>query len=189
MEALILTLGLAYVLGAIPIGRLIAKIYSGEDVWEYRDGTSSFKNLLYVLGTGAALLKVALDLLKGVTIGVMIDYQGYKGLITTLTILVMLIGYLKPLGKEGKEGTGIIPGLGIIWYLYPQLCGFSMAMFIAVLVLKRQLNAALTVCSISLTLGSLWLGHDWVTVSALLVLSTWYIGKTKVNPAYTRTFT
>ena len=189
MEALILTWGIAYVLGAIPIGRLIAKFNSGEDIWEYRDGTSSVKNLLYVLGTEVACFKVVLDLLKGVTVGVIIELQGYQGLVTTLTLLIMLIGYTKPLGQPGKEGSGIIPGLGLFWYLFPQICGFSLAMFFAILVLKRQLKFALTVCCCCLIIGSQWLGDDWVTTSALLISGSWFICTSKPNPALNRTFT
>ncbi|MDA8211453.1 MAG: glycerol-3-phosphate acyltransferase [Clostridia bacterium] len=189
MEALILTWGLAYVLGAVPVGRFIAKLNSGEDIWEYRDGTSSFSNLFYVLGTEVALVKVVLDLLKGVAVGGMVHWQGYKGLFTTLTLLVMILGYVKPLGKQGKEGSGVIPGLGFLWYLFPQLGGFSMAMFIAVLVLKRKLRPALTVGTVCLIIGSLWLGHDWVTISALLVSGTWLLSQGKSKLAFSRTFT
>lgn len=189
MEALLLTWGLAYLLGAIPVGRLIAKIASGEDIWEYRDGTGSFNNIFYVLGTEVALLKVALDLIKGVAAGIIVDWQESKGLFTTLTLVVMLWGYIKPLGKPAKEGSGVIPGLGFLWYLFPQLAGFSMAMFIAVLVLKRKLRPAVTVGTVCLTVGSLWLGHDWTTVSALLVSGTWLLSQGKSKLLSSRTFT
>ncbi len=184
-----LVYGTAYILGAIPIGRLTAKLLSGEDIWEYGDGTGGFVNLLNVLGIEAALLKVTLEFGKGIVLGYLLEQSGLQGIVPVLALILILLGYCRPLGMLGKEGSALIALYGYIWYLIPGIGGLSLALFFAVILLKHSLRKALKVSAITLLLGSAIQGDHWLTGLILLIVGFCSLSQIKEQEAWDGTFT
>ena len=64
MIALALLVG-GYLLGSVQSGLIVGRVYRGIDVREYGSGKTGFTNTLRMLGLGAALIVVVMDILKG----------------------------------------------------------------------------------------------------------------------------
>jgi acyl phosphate:glycerol-3-phosphate acyltransferase len=60
---------IAYLVGSIPNGLIVVKIFSGKDVREVESGRIGGTNAMRAAGLGAGLLTAALDILKGVASG------------------------------------------------------------------------------------------------------------------------
>ncbi|MDA1062519.1 MAG: glycerol-3-phosphate acyltransferase, partial [Chloroflexi bacterium] len=55
----------AYLLGSLPSGLIVGRVYRGVDVRDQGSGKTGFTNTLRSLGVGAALIVLAADLAKG----------------------------------------------------------------------------------------------------------------------------
>jgi glycerol-3-phosphate acyltransferase PlsY len=67
-------LGLAYLLGSIPVGWLIANIFYHKDIRQEGSGNIGATNALRIFGTKIGILVLLLDMLKGI-IAVLIAKQ------------------------------------------------------------------------------------------------------------------
>lgn len=63
---LLLALLTAYLLGSIPTGFLLAKALRGIDIREHGSGNTGATNVFRVMGKGAGITALAIDLIKGV---------------------------------------------------------------------------------------------------------------------------
>lgn len=61
----LLVMGAAYVIGSIPMGFVIVKTISGQDVRQVGSGRTGGTNAMRAAGLGAGLLTALLDILKG----------------------------------------------------------------------------------------------------------------------------
>lgn len=64
---LLLALLIAYLLGSIPTGFLLAKALRGIDIREHGSGNTGATNVFRVLGKGAGIAALTIDLSKGIT--------------------------------------------------------------------------------------------------------------------------
>ena len=62
----LLSLLAAYLLGSIPTGFLLVKAIKGTDIRDYGSGNTGATNVFRVLGKGAGIAALVIDLLKGV---------------------------------------------------------------------------------------------------------------------------
>lgn len=174
MDTLLAMLG-AYLLGTLPVGRMVGLIGFGEDILEYRDGTAGFSNLFHVLGVEAGLGKVALELAKGITLGMLLQKEGAGSpLLPALCLLMLMAGCLRPFGFPGKEGSPALAGFGMIWYLAHSTGGFSLAMFTAVLLFRRKLRPAVSTAMAALVLAALWQWSVQIGTCGLLAAGCWF---------------
>ena len=63
------TLIISYLVGSIPNGLIVVKIFSGKDVREIESGRTGGTNAMRAAGLGAGLLTAMLDILKGIASG------------------------------------------------------------------------------------------------------------------------
>ena len=59
---------LAYVVGSIPFGLLIVKLFSGKDIRQVESGRTGGTNAMRAAGIGAGLLTALMDMLKGAAV-------------------------------------------------------------------------------------------------------------------------
>ena len=102
----------SYLLGSIPFGLLLTKIFLKKDIRTVGSGNIGTTN---VLRTGNKFLAVAtliLDMLKGY-ISVYITMLYFENL-TSLSALICFIGHIFPIWLNFKGGKGVATYLGVI---------------------------------------------------------------------------
>ncbi len=128
----ILLLGLlvAYLLGAMPTGFLLAKALTGIDIRECGSGSTGATNVFRVVGKGAGITVLLIDLLKGwLAVVWMIWLVSFAlgGILTAeraawfymLAALLAVIGHSKSVwlgftgGKSASTGLGVL--LALAW--------------------------------------------------------------------------
>ncbi len=139
MGGLVLAVILSYLLGSVPVGLLIGKLW-GRDLRKYGSGNIGTTNALRVLGTGAAVLTLVGDAAKGML-------GGYLGLLFSGTNLGMVVGALAaifgqtyPLYLGFKGGKGVATSFGAVLFLSPPMGGILVAIWLAVVFLTRYVS-------------------------------------------------
>lgn len=116
MFRLILSAVIAYLLGTIPVGMLIARVYGGMDIRKTGSGNSGTTNVLRTLGWLPSLLTLAGDCLKGV-LGALVGrwLGGETGML--LGGFFAVLGHDFPFFLRFKGGKGIATSLGVTFVI------------------------------------------------------------------------
>jgi len=113
---LIIVVVYSYLLGSIPFGLLLTKIFLKKDIRTVGSGNIGTTNVLRTGNKFLAMSTLALDLLKGY-ISVYITIFYFENL-SSLSALICFIGHIFPIWLRFKGGKGVATYLGIILALY-----------------------------------------------------------------------
>ena len=102
----------SYLLGSIPFGLLLTKIFLKKDIRTVGSGNIGTTNVLRTGNKFLAMSTLTLDLLKGY-ISVYITIFYFENL-TSLSALICFIGHIFPIWLKFKGGKGVATYLGII---------------------------------------------------------------------------
>ena len=102
----------SYLLGSIPFGLILTKIFLKKDIREVGSGNIGTTNVLRTGNKFLALTTLLLDLLKGF-VSVFITQLYFESL-TTYSALMCFIGHIYPVWLKFKGGKGVATYLGII---------------------------------------------------------------------------
>lgn len=107
---------LAYIIGSIPNGLIISKVFYKKDIREFGSHNIGATNVYRTLGIKPAVVVFLLDLLKG-GVGVLL-FAGTTDLVVLGGILAM-IGHNWPIFLGFKGGRGVATGLGVLVFMVP----------------------------------------------------------------------
>src|SRR5258708_5216306 len=98
----LLLVGIAYLLGSIPFGKLIGKRH-GIDIQKHGSGNIGFANVRRTLGWQAGLIVLTGDILKGF-IPVLIARQYLSTYQVLVVALVAMLGHIFPIWLKFNGG-------------------------------------------------------------------------------------
>jgi acyl phosphate:glycerol-3-phosphate acyltransferase len=119
---LILILALSYVIGSIPMGYVIVKAISGQDVRQVGSGRTGGTNAMRAAGLAAGLLTALLDVLKGgagVWVAQALLSPDQRPLGMALAGLAAILGHNYSVFLGFKGGAGGAPAVGAAFALWP----------------------------------------------------------------------
>jgi acyl phosphate:glycerol-3-phosphate acyltransferase len=136
----------SYLLGSIPFGYLLVRIFRGEDVRQSGSGNIGATNVSRkspALGVATLLL----DALKGTT-AVALSYvvadrmaAGPPALeLGALGALFAVVGHVFPVWLKFRGGKGVATGLGAFALIAPKAVLIAAGIFIAVVVISRYVS-------------------------------------------------
>jgi len=176
---------LSYLLGSIPFGYLLVRIFRGEDVRQSGSGNIGATNVSRrspLLG-GFTLL---LDALKGsaaVGVGYVFSDRMPGGILPyremSMAALVAVIGHMFPVWLKFRGGKGVATGLGSFVVIAPKVVLVAAGIFIAVVVLFRyvSLGSIIAVASFPLLVyemrayGNVPMALAFMTATSLLIIA------------------
>ena len=123
----ILFIILAYLLGSIPFGYLITRLFVGKNIleigWRKTSGSNVFKNVGKLQGT----LTTVLDIAKGWLAVWLAQYFGLSPQIQALCGVAAVIGHNWSCFLRFAGGRGIGTFMGALFALSPKILAFSLA--------------------------------------------------------------
>ena len=137
---------LAYLLGSIPFGLLIPKLYGVEDIRKIGSGNIGATNALRACGVFGALLVTFFDIAKGVGPVLLAIYLGSSGLFSDLEYLKLIVGFaaiaghIFPVFLAFKGGKGVNTALGVFLVLVPIATFLALITFIITLLISRYVS-------------------------------------------------
>ena len=149
--AWVLIAPLAYLVGSIPVGIIVGKLWGGVDPREHGSGSMGATNVLRTVGKKAAVTVFVLDFGKGAAIvGLAILIAPETYLLHGLAGILVIIGHTFPVFAGFKGGKGIAVGWAAILVLSPiaavaTLIGLAIAALTRYVSLGSMIGAGLGV--------------------------------------------
>jgi glycerol-3-phosphate acyltransferase PlsY len=142
MPPLVVTIVLGYLLGSIPFGYLLVRIFRGQDIRQTGSGNIGATN---VSRTSPALgiLTLLLDALKGLA-AVALTHFLYpeRPTLAGVAALAAVVGHIFPLWLKFRGGKGVATGLGAFILLAPKAIVATVLLFAAMVVVFRFVSLA-----------------------------------------------
>ncbi len=151
-------LGLAYLLGSIPVGWLIANIFYHKDIRQEGSGNIGATNALRIFGTKIGILVLLLDMLKGI-MAVLIAKQVIPGAHPLVSIagLVAILGHIFPVWLKFRGGKGVATAAGVFAALAPLGLLIGLLSFILVLWRTRYVSLGSIIAAMVFGVSTFWM--------------------------------
>lgn len=145
----------AYLLGSIPFGYLLVRVFRGEDVRASGSGNIGATNVARK-APGLGIATLVLDALKGYVAVMLAAYVAARAIGVSaadtytseyyfavgIAAVGAMIGHIFPVWLKFKGGKGVATGVGVFLALVPQAVGLSLLLFAAVFALFRYVSLA-----------------------------------------------
>jgi acyl phosphate:glycerol-3-phosphate acyltransferase len=152
----------AYLIGSIPFGILLAKMFGGVDVRKAGSGNIGATNVARVAGPLPGILTLVLDALKGVAaVWLAARFANDSAMWMTLAGLSALIGHCFPVWLRFRGGKGVATAAGMFLALcWPAALG-AIGVFILVVLFSRfvSLGSVSAAAAMPLLIYLLWAPH------------------------------
>jgi glycerol-3-phosphate acyltransferase PlsY len=172
MLVIVLTLALAYLIGSIPFGYIVVRLFLHQDIRSTGSGNIGATNVARSGKKGLALLTLALDAFKGwsvvwIAAFVARRYLGDASVFPDLAVVAAVVGVLAnifPVWLRFKGGKGIATALGVFLALVPLTALAALALFIVVVLLTRYVSLGSILAALSIAPFTVLLYHQHTLV-------------------------
>jgi glycerol-3-phosphate acyltransferase PlsY len=137
---LLLAVVVAYGVGSISSGFLLARRAGLDDIRKYGSGNIGATNVLRTLGWRAALPVLVLDALKGVVGVLLLRVAGGGAEWQALGGVMAMVGHIFPCTLNFRGGRGVATGVGVLFMLDPLAGIVAVVAFVLVVALSRYVS-------------------------------------------------
>ncbi len=148
MNPWILSLSIAYLLGSIPFGYLLVRIFRNEDIRTQGSGNIGATNVARSGAKGLGLATLLLDMAKayaGVSIAKYLAPGMYD--VAVAAAVAAILGHVFPVWLGFRGGKGVASGLGVMLALCWQAGLAGVAVFAVVFAVTRYVSLASVVAA------------------------------------------
>lgn len=166
----------AYLIGAIPVGFLVARVAGGTDIRRSGSGNIGATNVLRTLGTGPAVLTLVGDIVKGYLAVRSAGAIGPEAWTAAGGAVAAVAGNCWPIFLGFRGGKGVATGLGAFLALIPWAVAPAAVLWVAVTALSRYVSMASVIACLSLPVGAIVLGypaHAAVAAAVTALVVVW----------------
>jgi len=161
----LLVVPVAYLLGSLPFGYWLPRIFRGEDIRASGSGNVGASNVFRVygrrLGTAVALLDVA----KGFTAALLGLWAG-GALVGVLAGAAAMIGHARPIFLRFQKGGKMVATAGgATFALAPLTAILCIGIWLVIFVLSRYASLASIATALALALFVVLLDYPWPVVA------------------------
>jgi glycerol-3-phosphate acyltransferase PlsY len=172
MNAYLITAALSYLLGSIPFGYLLVRIFRGEDVRSSGSGNIGATNvarrskalgiatLLLDAGKGLAAVLLAKSLFAG----------PHQQLLMTIAAFFAVLGHLFPVWLKFRGGKGVATSFGSFALIAPKSIVCVVGILVVVVAIFRYVSLG-SVVAATLFPILVWGLHEYVEPKQLLLLA------------------
>jgi glycerol-3-phosphate acyltransferase PlsY len=142
MTAFVLTAAYSYLLGSIPFGYILVRVFRGQDVRQTGSGNIGATNVSRT-SKGLGALTLILDALKGLAAVVItrMIFPGNKTLLGTAALFA-IVGHMFPIWLRFRGGKGVATGLGSFVILTPKTILVMLVVFVVIFLAFRYVSLA-----------------------------------------------
>jgi acyl phosphate:glycerol-3-phosphate acyltransferase len=169
----------AYLLGSIPFGFLLVRLFRKEDIRTRGSGNIGATNVVRSGAKGLGALTFLLDACKGYAAVLLAGYLAARLTpppwenAAALAGLCAVLGHMYTVWLGFKGGKGVATAFGVFVALAPWAALGGLAVFVAVLALSRYVSLASVLGALSFPVFALLLRHSaygtWLTVVIFVV--------------------
>jgi len=181
-------LAIAYLLGSIPFGYLLVRIFRKEDIRTTGSGNIGATNVARSGAKGLGILTLLLDLLKGLAAVKIAAHfaPGTPGFPSDLAVaagIAAVLGHVFPIWLGFKGGKGVATALGVFIAIAPLAALCAVGVFIIIFAITRYVSLASILAAVMLPVFCLLWSPDRspVFVGGVIFLSLLVIAKHHAN--------
>ena len=184
----------SYLLGSIPFGYLLVRVFRGQDVRQTGSGNIGATNVARTGSTGLAMATLLLDALKGyvaVAFALWLASSGRFGgglpatlynqptppitgrtlfLLAALAALCAILGHMFTVWLGFKGGKGVATAVGAFAALAPRAIVIALVLFVVVVALTRYISLGSMAAAAAFPLLVWWLNPAERTTIPILAL-------------------
>jgi len=184
MPRLVLIAATSYLLGSIPFGYLLVRVFRGEDVRETGSGNIGATNVSRK-SPALGVITLILDAMKGsaaVLAAVALCARTHPPApyrVMAMAALFSVIGHMFPVWLRFRGGKGVATGLGSFAIITPKAVLIAVAIFVAVVLAFRYVSLASIVALAAFPIlacrvhdyGRAWLALALMSLASLLIVA------------------
>jgi glycerol-3-phosphate acyltransferase PlsY len=165
----VLWLGLAYLVGAIPVGYVVARLL-GVDIRSHGSGNIGATNVLRALGRGPAIATLVADVAKGYAGAWLGSLAGPDPRWAAVAAVAVVAGNCWSVFLGFRGGKGVATGLGAFLRLTPWAMVPAGVVFLALVASFRYVSLASLCAAAGLPVAIVALGYSpWLAAGAAAV--------------------
>ncbi len=177
MSAYVATAVIAYLLGSIPFGYILVRVFRGQDIRESGSGNIGATNVARS-APALGVLTLVLDAVKGflaVMAGMMLATAVSRNItarpplyaFAAIAAFFVVIGHMFPVWLKFRGGKGVATSVGVFLAVAPKTLVVAIALFLAVVAASRYVSLGSIMVAAAFPLLAYGL-HDYHSSAALL---------------------
>ena len=167
----------AYLIGSIPTGYWLGKLWKGIDVRQHGSGNLGATNVFRVLGTGPGVITLLIDILKGAIPVLLVKhlYPQFMNLPIAAGIAA-IVGHTTSMFVGFRGGKGVATSAGVFAALLPLPTAIAVGVFALSFALSRMVSISSILAALALSLAAFILSPERglaYTAAAVACLVIW----------------
>jgi glycerol-3-phosphate acyltransferase PlsY len=166
-DALVVLAG--YLVGSIPSGVVLVRLFRGEDIRAQGSGNIGATNVWRTYGRSLGIPVALVDVAKGFVpalVGVKVGGEW----VGVLAGAAAMLGHARPVWlRFSKGGKMVATGGGVAFALAPWAAALCLVVFVVTLLAFRWVSLASIVTALALPVFCILLGEPWATVTLAVV--------------------
>jgi glycerol-3-phosphate acyltransferase PlsY len=148
MVLMFATMILAYLLGSIPSGLIIGKVFYKTDIREHGSGNLGGTNTFRTLGVKAGLAVTISDILKG-TLAASLPVLFHLDINPLLVGIIAVIGHMYPVFAGFRGGKAVATSAGVLLFYAPIMFLIVLIVFFISLYITKYVSLSSMVAGLS----------------------------------------
>jgi acyl phosphate:glycerol-3-phosphate acyltransferase len=173
--AFVVLFAAAYLIGAIPFGLVVGKLFYGVDVREHGSGNVGTTNVFRVLGKKAGVVVLVCDMLKGY-IPAVIAAHFFNPWAAIFIAAAPVVGHVYSVFLKGRGGKGVATGAAVVAALVPLAFLIILVVWILLILTTRYVSLASLVASFLVPVLVIAFGHPlpYEIAAVLVSIVVWW---------------
>jgi glycerol-3-phosphate acyltransferase PlsY len=173
---------LAYLVGAIPFGLIVGKVFYGVDVRQHGSGNVGTTNVFRVLGKKAGVAVFVLDVMKGY-VPAALAAALFSPWHAIFIAAAPVVGHIYSVFLKGSGGKGVATGAGVVLALVPLAFLICFVTWITLIIVTRYVSVASLTAATLVPLLVFLLGDPlpYKIAAVLVALIVWWAHRGNVG--------
>ena len=162
-----------YLLGSIPFGYIVGKLFKKVDIREFGSGNIGATNVFRILGPPLASLVLIGDIGKGIFSIYLVQYLNIDNLlILTIAGLAVICGHDWSLFLGFKGGKGMATTFGVVFALNPTISILALIIWGVVVITTRYVSLSSIFAVISIFIFTILFKqpYEYIIFSAIIMI-------------------
>ncbi|MDO5374851.1 glycerol-3-phosphate 1-O-acyltransferase PlsY [Staphylococcus rostri] len=160
----------SYLIGSIPSGYLIGKIFFKKDIRNYGSGNTGATNSFRVLGKPAGFAVTFFDIFKGFIVVFLplwfsVDVHGL------IVGAFSIIGHVYPIYLKFKGGKAVATSAGVLLGVNPLLFLVLIVIFFVILYLTKYVSLSSIIAAVCCVIGSIFV-QDYILLAISFIVAS-----------------
>ena len=172
-----------YLIGAVPLGVVLAKRLRGVDLRRLGSGNPGATNAYRTAGLTMALLVMGADVAKGAGTVVLAARLTDGPAAPVVAGVAAIVGHIYPVWLRFRGGKGVATAAGVFAMLTPWAMALAAAVFVVTVWLTRYVSLGSVIASAALPPLALATGASWTVVTGGVLAAALIVFRHRSNLA------